>query len=405
MSKKIFVDENANIDDLFDKMKPKQTINDQKKQNNPKSDEYDTMDAKTRNVVKYGYDYYKILGVEKKASKKEINTAYKQKLAKFHPDKYVPKDEQDKRDNERWYKLIREAGTALLNDDRRKMYDLEKKTIINKDFSKQKHDFEEFIKLQESEITDQKREIAKIQFNQDFDKMNKRRGYDPESAKVALTKHETKQRYEDLIAQREMQEIELTKPNRFEGRAFNPAEFNKMFEKNKRHEEKREKQRDGQLTKYQPGMSAFNDTNLASFTSIDANYDDLYAEDDMFNGDNTCDKVRSDSPVSDISYSSSSEDDTEVYYDMHNKNRDEKDLNRRLEELMEQRRMEGEKFDNMKHGEFKDAMDDPFGISKDFGYMLGKTTNQVRPKVKDKINYDMINLYNRRIQYDDKEDN
>ena len=39
---------------------------------------------------------------------------------------------------------------------------------------------------------------------------------------------------QDLQAQRDMENIEITQRNLFEGRSFNPSEFNKFFEKNKK---------------------------------------------------------------------------------------------------------------------------------------------------------------------------
>lgn len=63
-------------------------------------------------------DYYKILGVEKSASKEEINKAYKKLARKYHPDL----NQGDKKAEER-FKEINEAHEVLKDAEKRKMYD------------------------------------------------------------------------------------------------------------------------------------------------------------------------------------------------------------------------------------------------------------------------------------------
>lgn len=399
-SRKGDMDNNINseksIDDLFEKMKPKTTTT--------PNDEYENMDNNTRNIIKHGYDWYKVLGVDRNASLADVKTAFKKKLIIFHPDKYKSKDEKDKHENEQRYKLVREAGKILCDPKSRKMYDLQRKVVRNKDFVSQKNDFDEFIKLQESEITEQKRDMAKIQFQQDNDKLNKKRGFDPSLMDDKLTRRDTDQRMDDLMAQRDMQLMEATKPNPFDGRTFSINEFNKMFEKQKKKEEKKGKlDKDGQLTKYQGGLSAFNDTHASNFVSIESGFNDPFEnEDEPFEGNNMFDKMRADSPTSDISISEGSDDIDVGYYDNHNKNRDQKNMDKTLEEFMRQRELETNTLSKLKHDDFKDAMSDPYGISKDFGVVIGadKTANQMKPRTtKGKIDYDMINIYNRMIGF------
>lgn len=59
-------------------------------------------------------DYYKILGVEKTASKEEIKKAYRKLAHKHHP---------DKGGDEAMFKKISEAYAVLSSDDKRKQYD------------------------------------------------------------------------------------------------------------------------------------------------------------------------------------------------------------------------------------------------------------------------------------------
>ncbi len=64
-----------------------------------------------------GKDYYKILEVEKNASKEDIKKAYKKLARKYHPD--VSKEENA----EQKFKEINEAAGVLLDDEKRKRYD------------------------------------------------------------------------------------------------------------------------------------------------------------------------------------------------------------------------------------------------------------------------------------------
>jgi molecular chaperone DnaJ len=62
-------------------------------------------------------DYYEILGVDKKADKRELKKAYRKLALKFHPDKNPSKDAEDK------FKEISEAYAVLSDDTKRQMYD------------------------------------------------------------------------------------------------------------------------------------------------------------------------------------------------------------------------------------------------------------------------------------------
>jgi len=63
-------------------------------------------------------DYYKILGVSKKASQEEIKKAYRKLAVKYHPDK----NSGDKRAEER-FKELSEAYEVLRNPEKREKYD------------------------------------------------------------------------------------------------------------------------------------------------------------------------------------------------------------------------------------------------------------------------------------------
>ena len=62
-------------------------------------------------------DYYEILGVDKKASKSEIKSAYRKMALKYHPDKNKEAGAEGK------FKEINEAYQILSDDQKRQTYD------------------------------------------------------------------------------------------------------------------------------------------------------------------------------------------------------------------------------------------------------------------------------------------
>lgn len=63
-------------------------------------------------------DYYKVLGVDKKASQDEIKKAYRKLAVKYHPDK-----NKDNKAAEEKFKLVNEANEVLSDPQKRKKYD------------------------------------------------------------------------------------------------------------------------------------------------------------------------------------------------------------------------------------------------------------------------------------------
>lgn len=64
-------------------------------------------------------DYYKILGIDKRASDDEIKKAYRKRALVHHPDRHASASEDEKREQEKKFKEIGEAY-AILSDPQKK---------------------------------------------------------------------------------------------------------------------------------------------------------------------------------------------------------------------------------------------------------------------------------------------
>ena len=74
------------VDDfeLFNKMKEKRSENN----NDEKEHKKDKKSSDVKKLEKNGFDYYKVLGIDKDASISDIQKKSRKLLAKYHPDKY-----------------------------------------------------------------------------------------------------------------------------------------------------------------------------------------------------------------------------------------------------------------------------------------------------------------------------
>jgi len=384
-----------NIDDstLFEQMKQKTS-----KSNN--SSERDNSKEKEENnikrIEKNGFDYYRILGVDKDTNINDIKKKYRKLLAKYHPDKYKDLPEKDRKTKDKQFQLVQMAGKVLTDESAKKVYDLEQKTIKSKDFVEQKNSFEEFIKLQESGMTEENKKRAQLDFKSESDKLNKLRGFDPNKMDDKLDKSDLDKHINDLRARRDMDEIELTKKNIFEGRQFNPLEFNKLFEKDKKKQEKKlkKKQDSGEVVKFGEDFTAFNDNGIENFISVDADYGELFGSDN-FKENNMFGKLKEEFSVSDIS---SDDEDYDNSYEKHNRDRDQKSTDDLYAKMMRDRDMLDNNLKDTKTAGFKDVMEDQFGISRQFGKMIGRdVTQKVKPS---RIDSDLANVYNKMIGYE-----
>jgi len=384
--------DNIDDEDLFKKMKEKK---------NSKSESNDSKEARElTKIKKFGFDYYKILGLEKGANKNEIAKRYRHLLAKYHPDKYKNLPEKEKKMKDKQFQLIQMAGKVLQDDDSRKMYDLEQTTIKNSDFSSQKNTFEDFIKLQELNINDDTKKKAQLDFKLESEKLNKARGFDPSKVDEKLDREELAKEIDDLRVRRDIENIELTQQNLFEGRRFNHSEFNKMFEKSKRKGDKKSRKNRDELVKFGEDFTAFNDNGLANYTDINNDYGDLFGDNNI--RDNTL-YGNINSGKSDVTSSEESSDDEMIRYEdtysSHNKNRDMGKIDDLLQQALNDRKLFDKKLEKVDTAGFKDVMEDQFGISRQFGKLIGKDT-LANSNPSQRLEYDMVKSYNKLINYE-----
>lgn len=384
----------SSIEDLINQMNPKRDPNelfqDKTKTTNDssggksnknagtksskKQKEKDTHDEKIKSTIKEtAFDYYKILGVEPTATQLEIKRAYQSKLRKRHPDK-VPATKE----NLAIYKLLCEAGDLLSDPLERKAYDMQRKLDqTSKSFESQRDSFKEFKKLQEQGMTEENKSIAKLHFEKGLADMDRKHGYNRSQSDDKMTKDESKRRTDDLMMLREQELLELSHDNLFEGTTFDHAKFNKLFEKQK----KKESKKSSSLAKLDNGVTAFNDYDGESGGVGLDQYDNLYAEDNFNDYNSNFASIgsgligtKSDNQEQseggddlDISLDSLDEDD----YNSHNKGASKESLDAAMKKLMAEREGETSQFENMAPDEFGSVMDDKFGISSQFGFMIG----------------------------------
>lgn len=79
-------------------------------------------DSSDSNPYYRGMDAYQILECQRTADKKEIKSAYRKCVAKWHPDKF-PDDEEKKKEGNLRMEKINRAWFCLEDDDRRRRYD------------------------------------------------------------------------------------------------------------------------------------------------------------------------------------------------------------------------------------------------------------------------------------------
>ena len=348
---------------------------------------------------------------------KKSKKKYIEKISKYHPDKHavilskypVESVEKEKKRLMATYKLIKEASAILLNAEKRKFYDLQRKTSDSKNFEKQKDDFASFKKLQESQISEDTKKLAKLDFDKKQLELDKKHGFKREEI-GSMTKKDADRKYNDLMMEREQQAIEYTPKKLFDGNNFNIQDFNKHFEKEKKREDKRKKNKDthDKSVVLWEGVSAANDVGSTgvNFVSVDRDYEDLYVDTNpeasglaparlSDNDDNDNDNDNDDNNNNDNSSVSSDGIDVS-YVDKNQKG----SLSDAYSNFLQQRNLEDKLYDKREMGkDWKTLDENPMNISTQVK-IDGAFSSMGKLKYDKNVDEDMVDVY-KRIVYED----
>jgi curved DNA-binding protein CbpA len=332
------------------------------------------------------FDYYKILRVSPSDTQEKINKKANERLAQYHPDKtkmkilQYPPDERKKQSirYESQYVLVRKARDILINPEKRKYYDLQRKTNSTNFFMNKKESYDEFIKLQESEATEDKKMMAISSYKHKSDELDKKHGFNSSEKygkdRYKFEKKDFHKRVEDLEVERT--QMETTYMPDYMGN-INNKDFNKNFEIYKKKKEKKTKKSndDRTITKWE-NIAAANDYgdgggNYMGIGDNDNDYENMYKEDKnkeyLFSS-----KLGSDDEESLSSLDDEILKEIDVSYTK-NYNKDREKTMQNYEEKLKQREIDESIFDSrtIENGSWKGVMDNPFNISYQTGKIIG----------------------------------
>lgn len=340
-----------------------------------------------------GLNYYAILGCGETATDLEIKKAYQKKLKSCHPDKVRQTKETTMR-----YKLIREAGEILKDSMKRRAYDMERKTIcLTKGYEDQVAGFKEYMKLQESHNNDENMKIAQLRFEESQKEFLKRH-HMREDYDQPIAEGEYNRRYDDMMMQREMEEVEYIPDDIFRGKQYNNASFNQIFERVQKKNNIDNSHNSKRIIKYED-IQAFN-TTLESGTSLD-NYDKLYA-DDVYDGagdgfgrvgelnetNNELDDILSIESISD------DENDKPIL----SKN----DMDEVLRKMIAERNEDIQNFGNRADVGYGSAMDNPLTISNQLGFVIGNNMFGQQTSTKQNMDTAVLKAYKGLLENNDR---
>ena len=331
-------------------------------------------------------DYYKIIKAKPTDSIVVIKNKCRLLLAKYHPDKIVLNDsdfssknekEKKKKQLEKQYELISTAYKILTDKHKKESYDLQKKTVDNKNFLKQKDDFAEYMALQNSTISEQSKQQAKNDFEVKMIEMDTARGYNRKIEKEVIKEKKAEKMMDDMMLLRKQQEIEYQPKNMFKDVAFDLETFNKQWEKHARR--RKPKTNNDKNVVLWDGIGASNDLN--TFVSTNSDYGEIFmAGTELFSSD-------SESGLSDIS--DTGIDASYVF----NHNKDKLGMDTKLDDFEKLRNVDLDEW-SKEMFKNKSMTDNPFNPSADFGELFDSEIGQIEgPKRTTKINADLASAY------------
>ena len=162
----------------------------------------------------------------------------------------------------------------------------------------------------------------------------------------------------------------------------------------------KKKQDRGEIVNYDENFTAFNDNGLSNFIGVNDDYGELFGK-DQFRDNGMFSKP----PTNNSDVELSSDSDISIDYDDdYNNHKNNKLKGDDFDKLLARRAEEDNlyKKENIKRDEFfKDVMHDQFGISKDFGVMIGDDMGTTKPM---QLTSQMAKVYNRMINYEEDDD-
>ena len=302
-------------------------------------------------IIMTTVDLYDVLNLESECTKQDIIKSYRKLVKKYHPDKPSGNNEI--------FELINIAFDTLSNEKKRNEYDSLKK--VSDESSKKHHqrhsEFSEFVKLQENTQVD--KDVAQINFKQQFNELNIKNKYDPTTENnKELSVEETTKLLEELQDLRENEDIEEIQEKIFENTGdFDLGKFNAAFEKAHYNIN------DDMLVKHKENPDALNDVDSKYYSSCDGNYGDIFTDvnDDKYYNINNEQEHKTTITQEHMNTIKTNDD---VYN--HNKTYD--DYNKYLDELVQQRMADREKDLEMDMSEYKTDLDmNGYGILNKIG--------------------------------------
>ncbi len=287
-------------------------------------------------------NYYDVFGLKYDASIEEIRKKYNKLIIKYHPDKIKNKEDEG------IFEIIQRAYEILSDDKKRQEYDFylnNIKSVSQVDHYSLKKDFDDYVMKY---YTDTNKEKSQKNFLEQFNSLDEKHGISRED-KSRLDADEISSRLDNLILEREQDEIEFSQNNIFT--EFDSSKFNSAYDLYKSADST-------QITEYKD-VKPFNFDNLASFGDNDT----LYEGNSKFSNINIFDKPKVNLSKDKIKNIKSSD-----YTENHNKL--DIEYNNEIEKRIKERELETSSLYNMGISEFNNDSNDYL-----FSHQVGITQN------------------------------
>jgi curved DNA-binding protein CbpA len=210
------------------------------------------------------YDPYFILDVVREDTDKHISKSFREKVKKYHPDKYTDKDKKKK--YEQYFKILSESY-RYIQDKRSNSGDLQQKYKNRK--SETTND--------QSHVTKNKKNIKKTK--KDFEELNE--NYDKKIKSLNPNDFGYGDDYKRMEKIEDYEKENLNICKQFGKKKFSLTEFNKMFEYNRRNEDQDNITSKALIHKTTDGFSGYNSADFGSSALVSSFNGLLITGDDL----------------------------------------------------------------------------------------------------------------------------